>query len=162
MAVAGEMAAAGAAPGRAVVPVAGVSGRDVRGDGGAAVPRPLPTPAVRLQPRSAALDLAGLVLRLRRPRHGPLPTFQPRRRAGLPGDAGRRLPGAPVPWAGAGEVVAAGDPALPGGRVLRRGWRVRALAVGQRLGRRTGDPVERVRRRGAAVHRPLPARNLRP
>ena len=44
------------------------------------------------------------------------PPFTPGGRPGLPGPPRGRLPRAPLPRAGAGEVVAAGDPALPGGR----------------------------------------------
>ena len=46
--------------------------------------------------------------------HRPLPAVHPRGPAGLPGPPRHRLPRAPLPRAGAGEVVAAGDPALPG------------------------------------------------
>ena len=48
------------------------------------------------------------------------PPFTLARRARLPGPPGHRLPRAPLPRAGAGEVVAAGHPALPRRRALRR------------------------------------------
>src|SRR6201996_9071597 len=60
-------------------------------------PRPLPPLAVRLQPGGAALVLAGRLLPLQCPGHRPLPAVQPGRGAGLPGDAGHRLPAAAVP-----------------------------------------------------------------
>ena len=44
------------------------------------------------------------------------PPFTLDERAGLPRPPRRRLPRAPVPRPGAGQVVAAGDPALPGRR----------------------------------------------
>ena len=62
-AVAGEVAAAAAALRRAGVPVGGVRRAERRGVLRHPVHRPLPAGAVRLQPRGAALDLAGAVLR---------------------------------------------------------------------------------------------------
>ena len=52
-------------------------------------------------------------------RHRPLPAVHPRRRPGLPGAPGRRLPRAAVPGADLREM-AAGGPALPCRRALRR------------------------------------------
>ena len=102
---------------------------------------------------------------LRRPGHRPVPAVHPGRRPRLPGAPRRRLPRAPVPRAGAGEVVAAGDPALPGRRRLRRRRLVRRRRRRRRgrLDRRRADrPAGAGRRRRAAVHRPLPAADLRP
>ena len=71
---------------------------------------------LRLQRRRAALDLAGHLLHVRRARHRPVPALHPRGATGLPRAPRDRLPRPPLPRAGAGEVVAAGDPALPGAR----------------------------------------------
>ena len=86
-----------------------------------------PRGAVRLQPRRAALVLAGRLLHLQRPGHRPLPAVQPRRGAGLPRHAGHRLPRAALPRPGPGQVVAAGHPAVhrrsassPAGPATRR------------------------------------------
>ena len=103
-----------------------------------------------------------VVLRVRRQRHRPLPAVHARR-DGLPRDVRRGVPRAAVARARAREVVAAGDPALPGARVpaRRRLARVGRPPGADRLGR--PDRRARADRRGrAAVHRALPARDLRP
>ena len=79
-----------------------------------------PRADLRLQRRCDALDLAGHLLRVRRAGHRPVSAVHPPRRSRLPGAAACRLPRAPLPWAGPGEVVAAGHPALPRRRFLRR------------------------------------------
>ena len=78
-----------------------------------------PRAAVRLQRRRAALELAGRLLRLRRHRHRPLPAVHPGPDR-LPGRLRRRLPRAPVPRPGAGQVVAAGHPAPDHRRPVHR------------------------------------------
>ena len=79
-----------------------------------------PRGAVRLQRRRAALDLAGRLLRLQRAGHRPLPAVHAWPTARLPGAPRHRLSRAAVPRPGAGQVVAAGHPALPDRRPLRR------------------------------------------
>ena len=107
----------------------------------------------RLQRRRAALDLARLVLLLTT-RSAPTATRRSRsRRARLPGHVRGRLPGAALARARARQVVAARDPAVP----RRRGLPRRRLAGG---GPRSGA-ARPVRGGRAAVHRPLPALDLR-
>ena len=91
--------------------------------------RPLPPGDLRLQRRRPALVLAGRLLLVRRAGHGPLPAVQPGRRARLPRALRRRLPRAPVPGAGAGQVVAARHPALHRRRRLPRVRHVGGPAV---------------------------------
>ena len=84
-----------------------------------------PARDLRVQRRRAALGLAGGLLRLRRERHRPLPAVHPRRAPGLPGPPRDRPPRAALPRPGPGQVVAAGDPAIPGGGVFVGGtWTV--------------------------------------
>ncbi len=128
------------------------------------VHRPLPAVAVRLQRRRAALDVAGHLLRLQRAGHRPVPAVQPGPRPRLPGHARDRLPGAAQPGAGAGEVVAAGHPAVPGARASCGAVRWSAT---DRVGRRPRSagldrPAGAVRGPGAALRRSLPGRDLRP
>src|SRR3954453_14258429 len=110
---AGQVASAHPALRRAFLPLAGVLRR--QRDRLLRDPHhgPVPAGAVRLQRRGAAVVLAGELLRLLGPGPRPLPALRPRRRAGLPGAPGRGVPGTAVPGAGAGEVVAAGHPAVP-------------------------------------------------
>src|SRR4051794_19734302 len=172
LAVAGQVAAVDPALHRALLPVGGLlrgrCDRVLRDP----VHRSLSAELIRLQRRRAALELAGALLQLRRQRHRPLPALHPRRGPGLPGAPLRALPGATVPGAGAGEVVAAGHSAVHRGGHLRR-WRAvagnprrDAQQLGQRLGRRCRPdrPAGADRRDRAAVHRPLPqaAVRLRP
>ena len=126
---------------------------------------PAATPAhLRLQRRGAALDVAGLLLRVRRSRHGPIPAVQPGRAAGLPRPPRGRLPPAPLPRAGAGQVVAARHPALPavalftGAAGTSRGSR---RPAGQLESRRHRSPGPRGSG-GAALHRALSPDDLRP
>ncbi len=77
----------------------------------------------------------------------------------VPGRLPRRLPRAPVPRAGAGQVVVAGDPALPGRGHLRRwlelGHAGRVAGDGQRWSDRRRRPH---RRRGRRRPGPVPPR----
>ena len=129
--------------------------------------RPLPAGALRLQPRGVPLDVAGLLLRLQRPRHRPLPAVHAGRRRGLSGPSRHRLPGAPLARSGPGQELAAGHPALHRRRVLRRWHRHRDRAI-----RRDGLPLHllhhrpdhragALRRHRAPVRRALPPGNVR-
>ena len=120
LAVAGQVAAGDPALHRAVLLVDRVRRRHRHRVLRDLVHRPLPPLAVRLQPGGAALVLAGRLLHLQRPGHRPLPAVQPGRGAGLPRDAGRRLPRAALPRPGPGQVVAAGHPAVRHRHRVRR------------------------------------------
>src|SRR5256885_1334804 len=79
------MAAADPAPDRAVLTAAGFHGADRDRVLRHPDHRPLPEADLRVQPRRAAPDLAGVDLRLGRAGHRPLPAVSPRAGAGLPG-----------------------------------------------------------------------------
>ena len=126
-----------------------------------------PRVPVRLQCRRTPLELAGRVLRVRRPGHRPLPAVHPGP-GRLPGRDRRRVPRTPVPRPGAGQV-AAGGPAPARRRSDRR--RPPAVPVDQhRLVHRppahrrllVPQPARRRRRSLPAGHRYVPARPLRP
>lgn len=149
---------------RARVPVDGLRRHQRRRVLRDPVHRALPAGAVRLQRRSHAVELARLLLRLRRARHRPLPALHPRRRPGLPRAPRGRLPRTTLPRPGPREVVAPGDPPLPRRRPvprrrgLRRPWRRRGAA-------RQHQPHRAARaggRRRAARHGALPPSGLRP
>ena len=131
------------------------------------VHRPLSADTVRLQCRRAALELAGRVLRLRRPGHRPLPAVHlgPGR---LPGRYRGRLPRPSFPRPGAGQV-AAGRPAPD----LRRPHRLHhppvlvdrvRLVLRPPADRRLlgPQPARRHRRLLPVDHRALPPRHVRP
>ncbi len=152
------------------VPLGGLraahGGRHVRDP----VHRALSTPDLRVQRRGPAVELARLLLHLRRTRHRPLPAVHARRGARLPGALLRRLPRAPLPRPGAGQVVAPRDPALPDRGPPGREWPVRRVGHhpeqrqqrGVRLGRRPDRTAGDHRRGGAHGHRSLPAAAVRP
>ena len=150
---------------RAGVPVAGL----LRHERGCvlrhSLHRPLSAEHLRVQRRRPAVELAGGLLRVRRPRHRPLPPVHAARRAGLPGTPRGRVPRTPVAGTRAREVVAARDPALHRGRPARR-WRRVCAAHRARPAGGVGFGPHRhpgARRRSAApVHRSLPAAALRP
>src|SRR6185312_11724765 len=104
---------------------------------------------VRVQRRRAALDVARLVLLLRRERHRPVSAVHAQG-GRVPGHVRGRVPGAALARASARQVVAARAPAVPDRRDLHRRRRLRA--------RPAARPV---RGGGAPVHRPLPALDLR-
>ncbi len=127
---------------------------------------PLPPGHLRLQRRSAPVDLAGRVLLLRGARYRPLSAVHAPRRARLPREARRRLSGAAVARPRAREVVAPRDPALHRRRHPSRRRELRGLArvrpgVGLRLRDRADRGSRPLRRRGPALHHAVPARDLR-
>ena len=112
--VAGEVVPGHPAIHRARVPVAGVPDGHPRRRLLHSVHRPLPAAAVRLHQRCPAVELAGVLLRRQRwTRNRRVPTVHPRACPGLPGHTGHRLSNTAFPRPGAGQVVAAGHPALP-------------------------------------------------
>ena len=120
LAVAGQMGAGDSALHRAGVLVGRVRRAERGGDGGDRGHRPLPAGHLRVQRGGAAVDLAGAVLRDRRVRHRPVPAVHAGRRPLIPRSPGDRVPGAAVPRAGAGEMVAAGHPAVHHRRRVHR------------------------------------------
>ena len=163
MVVAGEMAARHPALRRARLLVDRVRRRQRARVLRDPVHRSVSARAVRLQRRRAALDLAGDLLHLRRARHRPVPAVHPCRGRRLPGPPRDRLPDAPVARAGAGQVVAARDTALPHRRHLRRWRHLDAVARDRhRRWRARADRSVGVHRRDRpGVHRALPAADLR-
>ena len=166
LAVARQVAARAAALRGALLPLAGL--RAALGDGVRRAParRELSARDLRIQRRGAALDVAGLLLRVLRERHRPLSAVHAGRRSRLSGPARGRVSGRPAPRLAADRLVAARRAAVPGRRDLRRRRRGRlagerdALVVVRRLGR-PDRPARARRGRRAAVPRRLPALDLR-
>src|SRR5690242_19649045 len=95
----------------------------------------------------------------------PVPAVHASERPYLSRSPGDRVPGATVPRAGAGEMVAAGHPAVHHRRPVHRVRAVVRVAVrlaAAQLGRPGTDrPAGRDRRGGAAGDRPVPGADLR-
>ena len=128
------------------------------------VHRALPPLAVRLQPRGAALVLAGRLLHLQCPGHRPLPAVQPGPGAGLP----RRRWTSPTPngspaawsWSSGGCWPSRSTPSSPCSRAAppRRNRNLREHLAGRCLLRRPDRAARVLRGDRAAVRGPLPAR----
>ena len=116
--VAGQVAAGDPALHRVVLPVDRLRRRDVHRLLRHPLHRALSPGPVRLQRRRAAVELAGRLLLLQHARNRPLPALQPAL-SRLPRRPQRAVPGAALAWAGARQVVAAGDPPVPAARCLR-------------------------------------------
>ena len=168
LALACEVAARDPALHRAVLPLDRLRRADDRRLLRDPVHRSLSAGHLRFQRRRAALDLARLVLLVRRAGHGPLPAVHARRATRLSGDTRRRIPGAALARARAREVVAARDPAVHPGRDLRRRRRLCGRR-GSRPGRVALVVCRRAHRRPRAVrssraplHGAVSPRALRP
>lgn len=110
--------------------------------------RPLSACLVRLQHGCTSLELASRLLRVRHPRHRPVPALHTRRRTRLSGALGTGVSRAAVQGSGAGEVVAVGHPSL-----------LRARSAPGRPASALGTVRAH---RSADLHRRVSAQHLRP